>query len=152
MKLHSIPLGGMQVLTKPCASPQVVHGSTRLTGCGRVGATARGLEPSGQWCKSGTSNQGRTRIGGHACGTASIRKKQMMSDSRRSVRLGTAPQRSAVKTAKTRVLPSCPRGLRSVPEMFRFPSNSGSARTSPALERLELCETKVSGTVLRGAG
>src|SRR6266853_1789615 len=48
----------------------------------------------------------------------------------------------------TRVLPSCPRGLRSVLKMFRFPSSSGSARTSPALERLELCEAKVSCTVL----
>src|SRR5437870_1088355 len=48
------------------------------------------------------------------------------------------------------VLPSCTKGLRCVLKMRRFPSCSGSARTSLALERLELCEAKVSCTVLRG--
>jgi len=33
MKLHSILLGWTGFLTKPCVSPQVFHGSTRLTGC-----------------------------------------------------------------------------------------------------------------------
>src|SRR5882724_11254381 len=34
-------------------------------------------------------------------------------------------------------------------EMQRLSSNSGSARTSPALERLEPCEGKLSRAVLR---
>src|ERR1035438_4571818 len=49
------------------------------------------------------------------------------------------------------VLPSCARGVRCVLKMHRSPSSSGSARTSPALERLELCEAEVSSKVLRGA-
>src|SRR5207245_3505966 len=48
------------------------------------------------------------------------------------------------------VLPSCTKGLRCVLKMRRFPTRSGSARTSLALERLELCEGKLSRTVLRG--
>ena len=39
MKLHSGLLGGV-ILTKPCVSPQVFHGSMRLTGYGRVAVTA----------------------------------------------------------------------------------------------------------------
>ena len=46
MKLHSVLLGWKEFLTKPCVSPQVFHGSTRLTGCGRVATTVRGVEPS----------------------------------------------------------------------------------------------------------
>ena len=48
------------------------------------------------------------------------------------------------------VLPSCPSRL---PCLLRMPGNlssSGSPRTRLALERLELCEAKVSCTVLRG--
>jgi len=48
------------------------------------------------------------------------------------------------------VLPSCPRELGCVLGMHAFPSGSGSLRTRPALERLELCEGKLSCTVLRG--
>ena len=48
------------------------------------------------------------------------------------------------------LLPSCTRGIRCVHVTFRFPSSSGSPRTRGALERLELCEAKVSRTVLRG--
>ena len=33
-------------LTKPCVSPQVLHGSMRWTGGGPVAATVRGMEPS----------------------------------------------------------------------------------------------------------
>src|SRR5881392_3884555 len=50
------------------------------------------------------------------------------------------------------VLPSCTKGLRCVLKMRRFPTRSGSARTSLALERLEPCEGKLSRTVLRGRG
>ena len=52
MKLHSVLLGRAGCLTKPCVSPQVFHGSMRLAGCGRVVATARGVEPSGQCSKT----------------------------------------------------------------------------------------------------
>jgi hypothetical protein len=45
MKVHSILLGWTGFLTKPCVSPQVFHGSTRLSGNGWVAATARGAEP-----------------------------------------------------------------------------------------------------------
>jgi hypothetical protein len=48
------------------------------------------------------------------------------------------------------VLPSCPRGLRCVVKMQWFSSSSGWARTSPALDRPEPCEGKLSRTVLRG--
>ena len=34
MKLHSILLGWMQILIKPCVSQQVFYGSMRLTGGG----------------------------------------------------------------------------------------------------------------------
>jgi len=46
MKLHSILLGWTRVLTKPCVSPQVFHGSMRLTGSDRWVTTVRGVEPS----------------------------------------------------------------------------------------------------------
>ena len=46
MKLQSVLLGWSQDLTKPCVSPQVLHGSRRLTGDGQVAITVRGLEPS----------------------------------------------------------------------------------------------------------
>jgi len=46
MKLHSILLGWTKVLTKSCVSPQVFHGSMRLTGCGREATTVRGVKPS----------------------------------------------------------------------------------------------------------
>ena len=45
MKLHSVLLGGA-ILTKPCVCPQVLHGSVRLTGGGRVAATDRRAKPS----------------------------------------------------------------------------------------------------------
>jgi hypothetical protein len=32
MKLHSILLGGIGILTKSCVSPQVFHGGLRLAG------------------------------------------------------------------------------------------------------------------------
>jgi hypothetical protein len=50
----------------------------------------------------------------------------------------------------TPVLPSCPRGLDCVLKMHRSPLSGGSPRTRRAFERLELCEAKVSCTVLRG--
>jgi hypothetical protein len=46
MKLHSVLLGWMGILTKSCVSPQVLHGSRRRTGGGQVMATVRGLKPS----------------------------------------------------------------------------------------------------------
>jgi len=58
MKLHSILLGWMKVLTKPCVSPQVFHGSMRLAGGGWVAATARGVKPSGQCSKPGSLKLG----------------------------------------------------------------------------------------------
>jgi hypothetical protein len=33
MKLHSVLLGWIGILTKSCVSPQVFHGSMRLAGC-----------------------------------------------------------------------------------------------------------------------
>ena len=53
MKLQSVLLGGA-ILTKPCVSPQVFHGSMRLTGSGWVAATARGVEPSRKCIKPGS--------------------------------------------------------------------------------------------------
>src|ERR1017187_4578108 len=47
------------------------------------------------------------------------------------------------------VLPSCARGIRCVIKMHRVSSSSGSAQMRLALERLELCEGKLSRTVLR---
>jgi hypothetical protein len=46
MKLHSVLPGWTQVLTKPCVSPQVFHGSMRLSGWSRVVPTDRGVKPS----------------------------------------------------------------------------------------------------------
>ena len=60
MKLHSILLGWMKVLTKPCVSPQVFHGSMRLTGSGWVAATARGVEPSRKCIKPGSLKPGES--------------------------------------------------------------------------------------------
>jgi hypothetical protein len=58
MKLHSILLGWIGFLTKPCVSPQVFHGSMRLSGGGRVAATARGVEPSRKCSKPGSLKPG----------------------------------------------------------------------------------------------
>ena len=58
MKLHSILLGGTGFLTKPCVSPQVFHGSMRLSGSGRVATTARGVEPSRKCSKPGSLKPG----------------------------------------------------------------------------------------------
>jgi hypothetical protein len=52
MKLHLILPGWTGFLTKPCVSPQVFHGSTRLTGCGR------GVEPSRKCIKPGSLKPG----------------------------------------------------------------------------------------------
>src|SRR5436309_14633572 len=46
MKLHSVLFGWTRVLTKPCVCPQVLHGSVRLPGGGRVATTGRGMKPS----------------------------------------------------------------------------------------------------------
>ena len=54
MKLQPILLGWGGLLTKPCVSPQVFHGSMRLSGGGRVAATARGVEPSRKCSKPGS--------------------------------------------------------------------------------------------------
>ena len=54
MKLQLMLLGGSGFLTKPCVSPQVFHGSMRLTGCGRVATTVRGMEPSQKCIKAGS--------------------------------------------------------------------------------------------------
>jgi hypothetical protein len=59
--------------------------------------------------------------------------------------------RERSQNGRRSVLPSCPKGLGCVLKMHHFPTRSGSARASLALERLELCEAKVSCTVLRGA-
>ena len=58
MKLHSILLGWTGFLTKPCVSPQVFHGSMRLSGSGWVAATARGVEPSRKCSKPGSLKPG----------------------------------------------------------------------------------------------
>ena len=60
MKLHSIPLGWTGFLTKPCVSPQVFHGSTRLAGSGWVAITARGVEPSRKCIKPGSLKPGES--------------------------------------------------------------------------------------------
>src|ERR1017187_1298848 len=54
MKLHSLLLGRTGCLTKPCVSPQAFHGSTRLSGCGRVATIDRGAEPSPKCIKPGS--------------------------------------------------------------------------------------------------
>ena len=46
MKLHSVLLGWKKFLTKSCVSPQVLHGSMRLTGDARESVTVRGMKPS----------------------------------------------------------------------------------------------------------
>jgi hypothetical protein len=46
MKLYSVLPGGMEVLTRPCVCPQVLHGSMRLSGGDREVTTGRGLKPS----------------------------------------------------------------------------------------------------------
>jgi hypothetical protein len=58
MKLHSVLLGWMKILTKPCVSPQVFHGSTRLAGSGWVAITAKGVEPSRKCSKPGSLKLG----------------------------------------------------------------------------------------------
>jgi hypothetical protein len=58
MKLHSTLLGWIGFLTKPCVSPQVFHGSMRLSGGGRVAITARGVEPSRKCSKPGSLKPG----------------------------------------------------------------------------------------------
>ena len=60
MKLHSILLGWTGFLTKPCVSPQVFHGSMRLTGFGWVATTARGMEPSRKCIKPGSLKLGES--------------------------------------------------------------------------------------------
>ncbi len=51
MKLYSILLGWIGILSKSCVSPQVFYGSRRLAGCGDGTTAAKGLKPSGQ-CRS----------------------------------------------------------------------------------------------------
>jgi hypothetical protein len=58
MKLQSILLGWTGFLTKPCVSPQVFHGSVRLTGCGWVATTVRGAEPSRKCISPGSLKPG----------------------------------------------------------------------------------------------
>jgi len=60
MKLQSILLGWTGFLTKPCVSPQVFHGSMRLTGGGRVATTVRGVEPSRKCIKPGSLKPGES--------------------------------------------------------------------------------------------
>ena len=57
MKLHSVLLG-WRILTKPCVSPQVLHGSTRLMGGVRESATVRGVKPSRQCSEPGSLKPG----------------------------------------------------------------------------------------------
>jgi hypothetical protein len=59
MKLQTILLG-WNFLTKPCVSPQVFHGSMRLTGCGWVATTVRGVEPSRKCIKPGSLKLGES--------------------------------------------------------------------------------------------
>ena len=58
MKLHSVLLGGA-ILTKPCVSPQVFHGSMRLAGGPGFGVTDRGMEPSRKCIKPGSLKPGK---------------------------------------------------------------------------------------------
>src|SRR5207249_4370648 len=60
MKLHSVLLGWTGFLTKSCVSPQVFHGSMRLTGGGRVAITVRGIEPSRKCIKPGSLRPGES--------------------------------------------------------------------------------------------
>jgi hypothetical protein len=58
MKLYSILLGWIGILTKSCVSPQVFHGSMRLAGCGLRTTAVRGVKPSGQCGKPGSLKPG----------------------------------------------------------------------------------------------
>jgi hypothetical protein len=58
VKLHSVLLGWMKILTKPCVSPQVLHGSMRRTGCDREITTVRGVKPSRKCSKPGSLKPG----------------------------------------------------------------------------------------------
>jgi hypothetical protein len=58
MKLYSILLGWIGILTKSCVSPQVFYGSRRLAGRGVAITAAKGLKPSGQCCKPGSLKPG----------------------------------------------------------------------------------------------
>jgi hypothetical protein len=61
MKLYSILLGWIGILTKSCVSPQVFYGSRRLAGRGDGTTAAKGLKPFEQ-CKS----PGSLKLGGIA--------------------------------------------------------------------------------------
>ena len=93
MKLYSILLGWIGILTKPCVSPQVFYGSRRLAGGGDGTTAAKGLKPSGQCRSPGSLKPGELLELG------TMREMQMMSDSRRLVRPGAAAQWSAANTA-----------------------------------------------------
>jgi len=74
----------------------------------------------------------------------------MMSDARRLVRPEAVAQWSAAQTATDQYCQVAPEEYDASSRCIGIPSSSGSARTEPALERLELCEGKLSRTVLRG--
>src|SRR6266446_1394964 len=97
MKLHSILLGWMKVLTKPCVSPQVFHGSMRLAGCGRVVATARGVEPSGQCSEPGSLKPGDALESGDKVKPVNARKHRHRASSH------TGLFKARAKTARSRV-------------------------------------------------
>ena len=90
------------------------------------------------------SNMARKQVEAPPPGKANDERRQSLSASR-----SCCPQEHSVN-AHTRVLPSCPRGLRCVPVAQRISSGSGSTRAGLALARLEPCEGKLSRTVLRG--
>ena len=59
MKLYSILLGWIGILTKSCVSPQVFHGGMRLTGSPEgSGDAVRGVKPSGQCGQPGSLKPG----------------------------------------------------------------------------------------------
>ena len=58
MKLYSILLGWIGILTKSCVSPQELYGGMRLAGGGFRTTAVRGVKPFGQCSKPGSLKPG----------------------------------------------------------------------------------------------
>jgi hypothetical protein len=63
VKLYSVLLGWMRILTKPCVSPRVPHESMRLSGGDREITTGRGMKLPGNVANLAASNRGSARVG-----------------------------------------------------------------------------------------
>ena len=127
MKLHSILIGWNKILTNPCVSPQVFHGGTRLTGCGRVAATVQGVKPSRQCSKPGSLQPGkgwnrRTRPNHSRPHRSGLAWQERMwnqlepgnPNDERCPSLGASRACHRMErriNGHRRVLPNCPRGL-----------------------------------------